>query len=297
MEDRISSIGFEKDDKSQPFFDIVSLHDVLDRKPTDHSQFEHHRITFYAILIITDGEGVHCVNFSDYPFKKGVVFALRPEHIHKFFRSNAKGKLLLFSDHFALQYMGQQNSGKLFQLFNEHVASPKIELDSVELQRVLQCLEGLEREYISKRDVFSNEIIRGYLLVVLTQLLRAKCLEEEVFNKTKYIQDFIVFEKLVEENCAHTRMVSFYCEKMHLTTRTLNNVTHGVARKSAKNVIIDISLSKIKRLLMNQELSINQISFEMGFQETSHFFKFFRQHAGQTPKQFRIDSYAVNVKT
>jgi len=58
---------------------------------------------------------------------------------------------------------------------------------------------------------------------------------------------------------------------------------------SAKQFIIDRILLEIKRYLAQGELTINEISDLMGFDEPSNLTKFFKRYEGLSPKEFRTE--------
>lgn len=133
----IKKIQFRKKQGTQSFFDFVRLSDVLSLQPTDHNQFENHRLTFFVLLFIHQGKGKHSINFKEYTYQERSVFAIGRDSIHKFYKSDAQGSLLVFTEDFILQYLSKKNATKLFQLFNEQLASPKLQLTETNLVSLL----------------------------------------------------------------------------------------------------------------------------------------------------------------
>lgn len=287
MSDDIKHIQFKKGEGTKSFFDLIALSDILALKPSDHSQFEHHRLTFFLLMLVEDGSGTHSINFQDYNYEPGTVFAIGPDNIHRFHQSKASGNLLVFTDAFLLQYLSQSSASKIVRLFNEQLASPKQQLSPEHFSRIRSYIDSIRREMRQSRDEFSAEVIRSLLHLITTELLRIKAADNQVFGQTKYLEQFLQFQELVKQHGEVQHRVSFYADKICITPRTLNNITHSIVHKSAKAVIDDILLRKIKRLLLNSHLSVTQIAHETGFIEASHLFKFFKKHTGLSPKKFR----------
>jgi AraC family transcriptional regulator len=61
--------------------------------------------------------------------------------------------------------------------------------------------------------------------------------------------------------------------------------------------LIRCRLEKAKKLLLNDELSLVQIAFEVGFQSQSHFTTVFRRFVGMTPGRWRAQSNPQAVGT
>ncbi|MEO0473150.1 MAG: helix-turn-helix transcriptional regulator [Bacteroidota bacterium] len=285
---QIKNIRFQQKGDNRAFFDILFLSDIMKLQPTDHSQFENHRLTFFALLFITEGKGEHSINFTEYTFKKGTVFAIGRDSIHKFHASDAKGYLLVFTEDFVLQYLSKENATKMFQLFNEQLASAKQQLHETDFASILPYLYAIRNEFFHIKDGFSAEMTRSLLHIIITQLHRIKSADNTaVFGQTKYLSQFLRFQQLLETHWTEYKKVSFYADKMAITSRTLNNITHSIVHKSAKTVINDLLILKVKRLLINTHINITQIAYETGFYEASHLFKFFKKQTGFSPSQFR----------
>ena len=57
--------------------------------------------------------------------------------------------------------------------------------------------------------------------------------------------------------------------------------------KTVNNWIIERRMAEAKRLLLETENSIEQIAFEVGYQNLNHFYSQFRNHHNKTPRVWR----------
>ena len=92
---------------------------------------------------------------------------------------------------------------------------------------------------------------------------------------------------MVENNAAQITKVQEYAFAMGLSSKTLNTVTKSIIHKTAKEFIDEIRTKKIKRILNNTKLSIKEIAYQSGFEETTNFYKHFKRQTQTTPEQFR----------
>ena len=268
-------------------FDFVNYEDVLKKNPASHSQFEFHRVSFYVVILITHSTSSYNLNFKDYQLKKGALITLRKDNIHKFFKSKAKGVLLAFTDDFVVNHSNKIEASKLFLLFNEMLASPVMQLNAAEYKEMLVLMNMIREEYLQVNDPYSPNIIRNYFQIIITKLFRIKSKHNVVLENNKYLSMFLEFQDLVEKNCFNQKKVSFYANKMAVTSKTLSNVTQSIIDKSAKVFINDIVIIQAKRLIINSRDSLTEISYQIGFTEPSNFFKYFTKYAGISPLQFR----------
>ena len=86
-----------------------------------------------------------------------------------------------------------------------------------------------------------------------------------------------------------TIKVKDYADLMGISTKTLNTVTKSIVHKSAKAFVDEICTKQIKRLLLNTKLSIKEIAYKSGFEETTNFYKYFKRQTHTTPDQFRLE--------
>ncbi|MBI1226976.1 MAG: helix-turn-helix domain-containing protein [Bacteroidetes bacterium] len=283
-------IKFQNLQNPQARFDVVKLEELLHREYTNHSPFQLHLVEFYIIILAEEGQGVHTIDFTDYPFERGTLLTIRKDQIHKFHKSDTvKGTMLLFTDEFLVSYLEKLEALKSLQLFNEVLSVPKIQLTKNELGEVIESLGRIEKEYFNINDDYSLGIIRSELHILLAKLYRIKSGMNQVMENRKYLNEFIDFQNLVERHVVRHTQVQDYAKMLGISTKTLNTVTQAIVNKSAKAFIDDICTKQIKRLLINTENSVKEIAYASGFEETTNFYKYFKRQTQLTPEQFRHD--------
>lgn len=287
MKQQFKKIAFEHKKQNGFQFDLVNFEDILEKTPPDHNQFEFHRVSFYLLLLITENTGDYNLNFKNYSLKKGTLFTLRKDNIHKFYKSDAKGVLLLFTENFIVNHSNELEASNTFLLFNEMLASPKLQLTEVEYKEISSLIKLIRKEYFGVRDNYSPNIVRNFIQIIITKLFRIKSKDNTVFDNNKYLSMFLELQELVEKNCFKHKKVSFYANQMGVTSKTLRNVTQSVIQKSAKALINDIVIIQSKRLIINSQDSISEIAYQVGFDEPTNFFKYFKKNTGVSPIQFR----------
>lgn len=283
-------IQFQNSQNPLVEFDLVNLEEVFNKKHIDHSPFQIHLVEFYIIIFIESGEGKHTIDFIEYTYKKGTLLTIRKDQIHKFQKKeNVKGKLLLFTDNFLISYLEKLEVQKTLQLFNEIISIPKIQLTEKDTTTVSNLISRMGMEYFEVNDNYSPSIIRSELHVLITMLIRTKSMNNQIITNRKYLSEFISFQQLVENNATKSTRVKEYAMQLGVSTKTLNTITKTIVNKSAKEFIDDICTKQIKRLLINTELSVKEIAYASGFEESTNFYKYFKRQTKLTPEQFRTN--------
>ncbi|GAA0724803.1 helix-turn-helix domain-containing protein [Aquimarina litoralis] len=288
MKNDIKHIKFDNKTNPKSYFEIVQIEELLTRK-LDHDICKNHLVKFYIILFITEGEGFHTVDFVDYPYQKGTILLIRKDQIQKFFKSpNVKGFLLIFTEEFVISHLSKLEAIKSFQLFNELLSFPKIQLDpnDIAFSDFSTLINQMQLEYKIK-DEYSISITRSALHMVITKLSRTKFKNEQLLGKKKYLAEFLSFQQLVEEHCFQHKKVMYYADKMGCSTKTINNIVNAILNKPAKTFIDEIAIIQIKRLLIGSDEPIKEIAYTSGFDDPANFFKYFKKHVGTSPEIFR----------
>lgn len=137
----------------------------------------------------------------------------------------------------------------------------------------------------------SENIRRIFVMAAVMELLN--WLEESVQITDKAAKRgrqevlFREFIRLLQETKGRQREVRWFADKMAITPKYLSVICNSVSGKSALNVINDVAIQEIKRLLRQSDMSVKEISAEMNFASLSFFCKYIKQHLGITAHQFR----------
>jgi len=288
MKEHTQNIPYKNQLNPHSKFDLITLEDLFLRENLDHSPEALHRVDFYLLLFVVDGNGKHTIDFTDFECSKGTLISVRKDQIHKFQKSkNIKGFLLLFTDEFLVSYLEEMEAQKTMLLFNELLGAPKLQLRDDDYTTIVQIIDRINEEYHKKHDKHTLSIIRSELHILITKLFRIKAKFEKIDFERRYLPEFVELQQLIEEQASTTTKVLDYSRMMGVSTKTLNTITKSIVHKTAKQFIDEICTKQIKRMLINTELSIKEIAIESGFEETTNFYKYFKRQTQTTPEQFR----------
>ncbi|MFH4966418.1 AraC family transcriptional regulator [Gaetbulibacter sp. M235] len=102
-------------------------------------------------------------------------------------------------------------------------------------------------------------------------------------GNNSFIQDVI---ELVRMHHRQEHQLGFYAQKMNLSVKTLSKKVKDDMHISLGKLIRHELITSSKSLL-DQGYGVQDISFQLGFEEVSHFSNFFSHQTGSTPSQFR----------
>jgi len=287
MSEEIINIAFDRRKHPGIEFDIFPLEEIINKDDFDHNPKKLHRVNFYLILLVTENSGKHTVDFREIDLSEGSILSIRKDQIHKFHSSKAKGYILLFTEEFVVSYLDRNSTLKVEEIFNELLFEQLNHLPQAELEDFSIVISQIKAEFNQIGDQYSPAIIRSQLQVLINKLHRLRSKSSKFRLNTKYISQFLEFQKAVESKCTEHKSVQYYADQLNIIPKTLSNITKAVIGKSPKHFIDEVLILQIKRSLINSDLTIKEIAYNSGFDEPSNLFKFFKRHTEQTPEHFR----------
>lgn len=140
-----------------------------------------------------------------------------------------------------------------------------------------------------KDNPFRKEITRGLLMALFYELYNiyqghVVC---EPVHKSRKEDLFERFIRAISESYKEERSVSYYADKLFLTSKHLSTVVKEVSGRTAGEWIDSLVVLEAKALLKSSELSIQEIADQLHFANQSFFGKYFKHHTGMSPKEYR----------
>jgi AraC family transcriptional activator of pobA len=246
---------------------------------------EPHRHDFYMLMLFTKGKGKHIIDLKKYDVTPGSVFFMSPGEMHSWTLSNdTDGFVLMFNTSFFTMNVNNRsiNEFPFFSLKNKmHCGKLKPALVS-SFKALLKTIH-LE----SKADLKQQtQILRAYLDILLLKLTAV--FPSNANNGAPLSVNMISkLEALIENNYKNHLPVSFYAGALSISPVQLNVLSNNQLNRSVSDLIHERLFSEAKRLLAYTDLTANEISNQLNFNDNSYFNRFFKKASGHTPEQFR----------
>lgn len=215
------------------------------------------------------------------------VYFLSPEHIFSWKWEKDVSGILIFFDQSFLNFSRIGLEEEFYELFDfkqENILT----LSQEENRELNREMSKMYTDYKSDNP-FKTQILQSELLALLYKLksiyLQKEIQKGQSLNRieTKYR----AFQNLIK-NCFITqKSVKFYADQLFIGPNYLNEICQRVVQKNAKKVIQEYILNEAKKRLMYSLDDIAEIGFQLGYEEATHFVRFFKQQEGITPKTYR----------
>jgi AraC-like DNA-binding protein/mannose-6-phosphate isomerase-like protein (cupin superfamily) len=279
---QIPTHKFRQIDKS---FAYVELKDFMSQDK--HIPKYPHRHNYYEVFIFTKGGGTHMIDFVEYSIKANSLHFISPGMVHSIRRNaGCVGLVITFTKElFAMQ--NQQNTIQQINLYHNNQFPPIIECNQEDMRYYRNLIHKIKDESISSK-LMGNEMALAYLIALLIHanrkfVLQHQLLLPQIFTDIR-VQEF---KNLLNAPLIDKPSVSSFAAKMGITAKQLNQLLMKHTGLNPKEHITNQILIEAKRLLINSDLTIKEIAYELFFDDPAYFGRIFKNQIGQTPNQYR----------
>ena len=222
----------------------------------------------YEMMIVTEGELYIADEDSEYHVKAGEYLIMSPtRHQH----GTRVCKCRFYWMHFRCPALPASLSlppqGKVYQK---------------------ECIGVLAKMLLSSEAEAARSVRSVYLATqILLELARGQSASEKVPPKSKLcesVKNYVTYHRFSEIRVSDVARALGYHEKY------LSAVFHKEAGMTIKAYIDERRLEEAKRLLLETDYTVSQISYYLNFLSPHNFARFFKSHTGMTAGEYRIKS-------
>lgn len=257
------------DTQSNKYFFFRNLGEISNRGADVHYH------SYFEIYRLTAGG---CDSFVDdklYNMRPGDVVIIPPGIIHgTHYTTEKHGRTLInFTSHYLPKEVGA--------LLKKAPCFYRCEETREETDRIFS---KIEKEYY-EGDSFSDEAICALLAELVIMMVRHSQNGTEIIAQDSLIENAVTYiqENYKNQIALSDIAASCYVSKVHLSRKFKDKTGIGV-----NEYVTLYRLKKAKELLLTRDrLSICEIAFDCGFNDSNYFSWLFKKKYGVTPTQYR----------
>lgn len=248
------------------------------------------RRDFFKIMLVNGNYRMHYADGVAEIQKQALVFS-NPQipYSCEYTDQITGGYFCLFTPAFFHQF-GNLDQYSVFQTGGTHA----FELTDDQVEKITgiykSMFEEIGSDYQHKYDVLRNLFFE--LLHFALKLPAAK-FEKQTINASQRISN--LFLELLErqfpidENhqSLAIRSASDFAKQLNVHVNHLNRAVKESTDKTTTQIIAERILHESKILLKHSPWNVSEISYSLGFTETTHFNNFFKKHTALSPLKFR----------
>jgi len=271
-------------------FDFIHIETIASRSSVhDWTIRAHRHRNLFQLLLIEKGGGEMSFEAANVAFSApcAILVPATTAHGFRFTPDVTDGWVVSFTDDVA-DALGKQ-SGEALGRLKALAADPLVPLaDAEEARRLSALCSELHEESSLAREGY-RLAMRALLALVALEILRLAVSRARSGEVTLTRADARVEElrRLLDRHFRHERLISFYAEKLNMTSDRLNDHVKRATGVTAGHLIRQRVLTEAKRQLVFTNQAIHEIAYDLAFSDPSHFTRFFRKQTGMTPQAFR----------
>lgn len=247
-----------------------------------------HRHNFFTVIWIHKGSGTHQIDFKDYPIEDNSIHFVSPQQVH-WFKSNPgiKGWLFLFNERFIESYGLGSRFLQALGLFTGYTQPEPLFLHQNMFEKLDAYCRAAKNE-ITELKEFHPDAAAAYLKLFLLECSRIK--EKKHVESDLYHSGNRIFQQFMENLELHFQekhKVADYAELQHITPNYLNEVVKESSGISAKEHILKRITLEAMRFATHSDINTKETAYILGFEDPSHFSKFFKKRCGVDFTGFR----------
>jgi AraC family transcriptional activator of pobA len=232
-------------------------------------------------------------NYYDFQDATLVFFApgqvLTVENIDKNYKLGGHA-LLFHPDLIRGTSLGQHIKEYSFFSYDVHEA---LHVSQKELELIRECFGKVQSELEHPVDKHSKLLIASNIELLLNYCVRFY--DRQFITRDSVNSDVLTkFESLLNsyfdsENPEKIGIpsVAYFAEQFNLSPNYFGDLIKKETGKSAQEYVQLAIIDKAKEKIFDGNKSVSEIAFELGFKYPQHFSRFFKQHVGYSPNEYR----------
>jgi AraC family transcriptional activator of pobA len=249
---------------------------------------------FYAILLDKNFKGKMKYGQQQCDFDEGVLVLMSPGQVFKVDvqeMANRTGLLLLVHPDF-IWNTSLAKTMKQYEFFDYSV-NEALFLSDKEETTVVSIMQSIAQEYQTNIDKFSQSVIVAQLELLLTYTDRFYQRQFITRHKTNHqildrLEELLTYyfnsDDLINKGLP---TVQYVAEQLNVSPKYLSNLLRVLTGQSTQQHIHDKLLEKAKEKLTTTNLTISEISYQLGFEHIQSFSKLFKTKTNLSPLEFR----------
>lgn len=265
---------------------------LYESKHKDGDIVTNHHHNIHQILYALEGEGNLTLNYKKYVFTEDSVAVIPPNTEHAIVSSSNLTLLVLAFDDGLLKGL---NGAKVkhaktnaspndvrFELMFQRASFMKVNaFTSADLRQLLRKMLYEQ----TNADPLAHFATRIYLFEILLVLARAVQSGVSVTDSNSLRAERI--RKYIDTHYYEPITSTDIANRLGISTRHVNNIFKEQYQMTPTQYLTEVRIGLTKKLLVETNLNIASICFEVGYESLSTFYRTFKQGTGMSPNQFR----------
>jgi len=266
--------------------DGLILTDRISEAPIPQSST---RLNFILMAMCKKGKAQYSIDTRQQVVKPGDLMFVSERHVIDNYEASPDFEclcIMLTTEYYHgfVQDVKNVSSLLLFSMNN-----PVVPLTSKEIQVFTNYFETIREKMADTNHHYRSPLVKALLLAMFYDMSNVIYRVERQGNRkhTRAEAIFAHFIRLLEENFRTQHRVSWYAEQLCITPKYLSEIVKKISLRTPNEWIDSYVILEARVLLKNTTKSIKEITDELNFPNQSFLGKYFKEHVGVSPSEYR----------
>jgi AraC family transcriptional activator of pobA len=280
----------------KPLHPMVSLINFESIKSLPFDEKVNLVIEFYSIAVKRNFNAQMKYGQQQYDFNEGILTCMSPKQVlridvEKDVELEHSGWLLLVHPDF-LWNTPLAKTIKQYEFF-DYAVNEALFLSGKEEDKINNIFQNILEEYQTNIDKFSQDLIIAQLELLLKfadrfyhrQFITRKKSNHQILQKLdQTLNDYFMDAELAKNGLPTPQYIA---QCLNLSRNYLGSLLKVLTGENTQYHIHNKLIEKAKERLSSTQLSVSEIAFELGFEHSQSFSRFFKKKTNQSPLAFR----------
>lgn len=249
---------------------------------------EPRRMTFILVALCINGKARYTVDTQEQTVEKDDVIIITDRHVvdNSEVSPDLQGLCMMISVPFFYEIVKNVSEMSSLLLFAKN--HPVMKLSEAEAKMFRNYFYLLKAKVADTQNHFRRDVVRTLILAMVYDLgnviYRGQMVDR---NNSRADAIFTNFIQLVEEHFKRERRVRWYANQLCITPKYLSETVKRVSKRTPNEWIDNYVTLELRVLLKNSSKTIKEITMDLNFPNQSFLGKFFKEHVGMSPSQYR----------
>ena len=246
------------------------------------------RIRFIVLAICTKGSLEYTLNTEEVIVRPGDLLSISERYVIDNVKPSPdfEGLSIVISVDFFYEIISDVNDLSAVFLFARN--HPVLRLAQAEGGIFQRYFYAIKNRVVDEGKHFRKSLVRTLMLAMFYDMSNViyQYQQAEQPQKSAYVI-FTRFIRLVEQYYRSQHRIGWYAQQLGITQKYLSETVKSVSQRTPNEWVNSYIMSELCVMLKHTTKSIKQITADLHFPNQSFLGKYFKQHAGVSPSDYR----------
>ena len=248
------------------------------------------RMNFILLGLCTEGSASYQLDTQEQNIGPGDFIIVSDHHVVDKLSTSPDSKGLYIALSIDFYHEAIRNVSDISTLFLYARNNPVLALKETEQNTFKEYFKVIRSKMEDTANHYRRDLVRTLLLAMfydLSNVIYSNRVPHTGKRQMRSDAIFTDFIGLLENHCRSERRVGWYAEQLNITPKYLSESVKNVSHRTPNEWIDFYVIQELRIALRESSKTIKEIATELNFPNQSFLGKYFKEHVGLSPKEYR----------